>query len=531
MRDGIKANPNLRQRQSMEMRESHLWWLAVFVIMLLALALLAVDSVNLRDTWWVSPELKLALNTSALRISLLLSALVICAYFRQTARRLRRENDELISSLANHASQLEKKNYEVGRLKELSDQLIGLTDIHGALDLVLGMAAEIVDADTASIMLRDKGLDTLGIAASRGLPPDVVSTARVRVGEGIAGLVARDGRAMILNTDDLTGDIAARMTRGESIVSSVVIPIHVGDEVRGVVNTAKLRGGARFTEEELEVLCTLANQASLVIQKMDLLDGMRRQVEILESTVEELREARAQVVQSEKLASIGQLAGGVAHEINNPLQVILGRAELLLADERDDDAARDLHTILEHTTRIADIVSNLLCFSRQNADAEFRLVDVNDVVGKTLKLIAPQASGDNVRIVQILEPGLPGVYANAGQLQQVFTNLSFNAYQAMRDTGGGTLTAITRKADRSVVIEFVDTGPGIPADVQRRLFEPFFTTKPEGEGTGLGLSIAYGIVQSHGGRIEVESAPGRGARFAVTLPSAEHRTRRGSKAA
>lgn len=513
------------------MRESHLWWLAVFVIMLLALALLAVDSVNLRDTWWVSPELKLALNTSALRISLLLAALVICAYFRQTARSLRRENNQLISSLASHAPQLEKKNYEVGRLKELSDQLIGLTDVSGALDLVLGMAAEIVDADTASIMLRDKGSDTLCIAAARGLSPDVVSTAQVRVGEGIAGLVARDGRAMILNTDDLTGDIAARMIRGESIVSSVVIPIQVGDEVRGVVSTAKLRGNARFTEEELEVLCTLANQASLVIQRTDLLDSLHRQVEILESTVEELREARAQVVQSEKLASIGQLAGGVAHEINNPLQVILGRTELLLADERNDDDARDLRTILEHTTRIAEIVSNLLCFSRQNADAELRVVDVNDVVRKTLMLIAPQASQDNVPIVQEFEPDLPGVYANAGELQQVFTNISFNAYQAMRHTGGGTLTVTTRNSDRSVVIEFVDTGPGISAELQSRLFEPFFTTKPEGEGTGLGLSIAYGIVQSHGGRIEAESTPGHGARFSVTLPVAEHRTRKGRQAA
>ena len=508
----------IQNRAAIETRESQLWWLAVIVIVFLAVALLAIDASNTPGKWWVSPQLEIALNLKIVRISLVIATLLICAYFRDSARYLRRKNNELISDLAEHSKQLEKKNYEVSRLKELSDQLIELTDVRAALDMILGIAVEFVGADTASIMIVEKESDTLRIVASRGLSPDIVESTRIKVGEAIAGRVAEEGKAVILNTDELKGDLAKRVLRGNSILSSVVVPIQVGDDVRGVVSTAKRRGGVCFNDEDLEVLTTLATQASLIIQKTDLLDNLKNQVEILAATVEELRQAQAELMQSEKLASIGQLAGGVAHEINNPLQVILGRVELLLSRKDDEQDIRDLNSILEHGTRVSDIVSNLLSFSRQSSNSEYRNLDLNEVVNKTLNLLEPQMIPDDVVLVRQLQSETLPVHGNGSQLQQVFTNIAFNAYQAMCKQGGGKLTVKSRLASDVVEVEFTDTGPGIPQEHLDHLFEPFYTTKPEGEGTGLGLSIAYGIVHSHGGRIEVSNASENGASFTVYLP-------------
>lgn len=514
----MNTNVDMRKYHAIEVRESQLWWLSVLIILLLAMALFVIDMVHEPDDWWLAPQLKIALNTRLVRVSLVVATLLICAYFRDNVRRLRRRNSKLVHDLATYGSLLEKKNREVTQLKDLSDDLIQLADLRAALELVLGTAVEMIGADRASVMLREKDSDLLRILASRGLPPEVVEHTEVRMGQTIAGLVAKEGRPLILNSDDLTGEMARRAVRKEVISSSLVVPIQLGDDVRGVINIAKHRGKGRFTEDDLHVLSTLANQASLVIQKIELLDDMKNQVDVLATTVQELRQTQAELMQSEKLASVGQLASGMAHEINSPLQVILGRTELLLSQEKDDEKARYLKSILEHTHRIADIVLNLLNFSRQSTKSEHRELNIDDVLNETLGLLEPQMVTDNVAVVRDFQDDLKPISGNSGQLQQVFTNIILNACQAMRRQGGGTLTLRTRCAAGTVRVEIADTGPGIPKAHLDRLFEPFFTTKAEGEGTGLGLSIAYGIVKSHKGAIEVHSARQEGACFVVCLP-------------
>ena len=503
--------------QAIEIRESQLWWLAVLVIILLAIALLITDAVNTQDPWWVSSQLGFALNAQWVRIGLILASLLICAYFRDSSRRLRRENLKLIADLADYGNLLEKKHSEISRQKELSDKLIGLADLKTALNLVLGMAVDLIGADTASIMLREKNSDSLRILVSRGLPSDIMQNTEVQVGDGLAGRVAEDGRALILNSDDLTGEMAKRAMRGDKIVSSIIVPIQLDGQVRGVVNVAKRRGGACFSEEDLSVLSTLANQASLVIQKIELLENLKEQVQILAATVQELQQAQAELMQSEKLASIGLLAGGVAHEINNPLQVIMGRTELLLAGEHDDRSRQTMECILDNANRITGIVSNLLSFSRHSSEGDPQDVDANVVLEKTLALIEHQMVTDNITVTKDFNELQP-IWGSPGQLQQVFTNLILNAYQAMLDQGGGELTVKSALHSGMVEVDVIDTGPGIPKERLDHLFEPFFTTKPEGKGTGLGLSIVYGIVQSHGGNIRVESVEGRGTCFSVSLP-------------
>lgn len=224
-----------------------------------------------------------------------------------------------------------------------------------------------------------------------------------------------------------------------------------------------------------------------------------------------------QINRSEKLASIGRLAAGVAHEINNPLTSVLTFAHLLKEKPNlDSQDQQDLDLIIHETTRVADIVSNLLDFARERSPRKEPL-DVNDVVRRTVRLIRNQKHFDRITIEEQLAPTLPEVEGDRNQLQQVLLNLALNSCAAMPD--GGQMRIATATAGSRVLIEVSDTGCGIPADMLDMIFDPFFSTKPAGKGTGLGLSVSLGIVQQHGGTLDVESQVGEGSRFTVSLPA------------
>ena len=220
---------------------------------------------------------------------------------------------------------------------------------------------------------------------------------------------------------------------------------------------------------------------------------------------------------SEKLASLGRLAAGVAHEINNPLTGVLTFAHLLREKTNMTDQDReDLDLIIHETTRAAEIVRGLLDFARERP-VVMEPLSVNEVVARTVRLIQNQKLFDRIVINEELAHDLPDIEGDMNQLQQVLLNLSLNACEAM--PSGGTLTIRTRVEDDRVVVQLADTGCGIKQEHFDRIFEPFFTTKPVGKGTGLGLSVSYGIVQRHGGGIEVESEEGKGTTFIIELPA------------
>jgi signal transduction histidine kinase len=253
------------------------------------------------------------------------------------------------------------------------------------------------------------------------------------------------------------------------------------------------------------------------------IEALMRDVSERKRLEDQARDLYHQLLQAEKLAALGQTISGVAHELNNPLATILTWAERLSQREVDAQMRRGLDTILGESERAAKIVRNLLTFARTRLTTR-AMVDLNQIVRETLALRAYEQRVSNITILEALPSGLPLVFADPHQLQQVLLNLIINAEQAMIGTNGrGTLILRTwHEPDRdAVVLEVNDDGPGVPDEVQPRVFDPFFTTKDVGKGTGLGLTVAYAIVQEHGGRIMLKSNQGNGASFFLELPAGD----------
>lgn len=241
-------------------------------------------------------------------------------------------------------------------------------------------------------------------------------------------------------------------------------------------------------------------------------------VHLLIKNIESRRQMERQMAQADKLASIGELSAGIAHEINNPLGIILGYTQLLLREEPSGtERFEDLKTIERHVRNCKSIVEDLLNFAR-SSPPEKTTVDVHHIIDDVLNFIQQHSRSDQMVIEKDYAPSLPRLVLDEKKMRQVFMNLIMNARHAIGDQG--TIRLVTRHEPEAgqVAICISDTGYGIERDSLSRIFDPFFTTKSTGEGTGLGLSVSYGIVQSHGGRIDVQSTPGKGSAFTVILP-------------
>jgi len=231
-----------------------------------------------------------------------------------------------------------------------------------------------------------------------------------------------------------------------------------------------------------------------------------------------LQKTQIQLLQAEKMASLGKLAAGVAHQLNNPLGGITLYAQLMLEEYSLEEAAQsDLQRILDDAERCRNTIRELLEFARQTRQ-EIRLNDLNHALSQTLFLLENQVLFHNIEIVKDLDTSLPKVPSDIQQLNHVFMNIILNAAEAMEGAGRLEIRTLRSRDGHDVIIQIADTGPGIPEEVLPHIFEPFFTTKEEGKGTGLGLSLAYGIIENHSGRIRVSSEMGKGTTFSIHLP-------------
>ena len=286
-------------------------------------------------------------------------------------------------------------------------------------------------------------------------------------------------------------------------------PMFWNDEMIGGFSVAWTHEQHAFTDNELRLVEGIAFQAAVAVQNSRLYEGVKDQMA-------ELKRTQAQLVQSTKLAAIGELAANIAHEINNPLTTVLGfasfRAERL---EPGDPMREELALIQEEASRARDIVRDLLHFSRQR-DFMPAPTELNVVLEQTVSMVRRQGALNGVDVVEQYSPTLPVIELDVSRIKQVVLNIINNAIFAMKN--GGMLTIRTWADADTVHVQFTDTGTGIAPEHIGRIFDPFFTTKPEVSGTGLGLSVSLGIVQSHGGTIEVSSTVGEGSTFTIKLP-------------
>jgi two-component system NtrC family sensor kinase len=312
---------------------------------------------------------------------------------------------------------------------------------------------------------------------------------------------------------------AARMLDelGRGRADSGTIPSFGDLDIRALAAPV-LRGSGALEEGEAHL-----PDGRILTATLSAVTGAETKVEgvvLVIADVTERRRMEEQLARTEKLSSLGQMITGIAHELNNPLASVLGYSQLVRAASHDEQLNRRLVVIHDEARRCQRIVRDLLSFARRH-EPERRPLSLNEVTNSVLRLIGYQLRLDNIEVSADFDPGLPPVLGDPHELQQAILNLVTNAQHAIREAGrGGTIRFTTaRSRSGGVTLAVADDGPGIPEQHVSRIFDPFFTTKKAGSGTGLGLSIVYGIITTHGGSIELQSRPGGGASFTITLPS------------
>ena len=322
---------------------------------------------------------------------------------------------------------------------------------------------------------------------------------------GRVGALAKPEWSVALATDLCVQRRRAALAAG--LKAGFAVPILVGPEVAGVL--------AFYTD------APRASDRALLDALMQVGTQLGRAIEREQAAAQAQRQ-QAALLQREKLAAMGSLLAGVAHELNNPLAVILLQADILREDVSPPRLAEGISEIAQAAARCERMVRQFLTLARQHTP-ERMAVDLQVLITETMELLASPLRMENITVELRLAADLPPLWADQHQLQQVLINLVTNAQQALREAGPVrqiTLTTQVDPAHTRVTLEVTDTGPGIPSDIRARIFDPFFTTKPPGMGTGLGLSLCQGIIESHGGTIWVTSPPGQGTTFRVELPVA-----------
>ena len=419
-------------------------------------------------------------------------------------------------------------------LREISEAMVSMLSQTEISDRISEAVTETMGARSAMVLLVDESEKVLVPVAWRGEWETPDSETSIRSDHPIWKQMWMQREEVARSDFDDEADAEKREACWEifdSLDVELLVPILYGVNLHGVVAVGRKISGDRLGADDRQLLRTLANNSAIAIENAKAFDEIAQLNETLEARVEErtqeLRETQVQLMQSEKLKSLGQMVAGVAHELNNPIGFVHANLKLLdefvpkleqteSGEERDkirEAISKLLFRSREGTDRLKQIVMDLRAFSRMD-QAELQDVDLHEEIDRTLALMAPQLKGDIE--VERKYGDLPEVRCYPRQLNQVFLNLLMNACDVL--AAGGTITISTRRTDRGVRLDFHDDGPGIPASIQSRLFDPFFTTKPVGQGTGLGLSLAYRTIDRHGGRIRVESEAGKGTSFVIDLP-------------
>ncbi len=464
------------------------------------------------------------------------------------------ENARLYDEINQHVQELKTLN-------EIGQAITSTLDLQRTLTLVTNHATLLLNVAAASVALRDDEAREIWFAAASGEGSEAVIGLHMALGQGLAGWVAQTGEPVIV--PDVYAD--ERFFRnvdkfsGFTTKSILCVPLQTKGRTIGAIEVMNKKTDT-FNKDDLALLQALAAPAAAAIENAQLYEEQTR-------TIKRLAETQSQLIQSAKLAGVGELAAGIAHEINNPLTTIIGLASLLMdtsVPSSEHERLEDLRMINQEARRARDIVRGLLNFARA-APPRREPTDLNQLIEESILLVYTKSVSHKIELRKSLE-SLPEVYLDVNQIKQVIVNLLNNAIQAMLGNDGqpavltvttsvvaqaapiptekalrtnkktGTMVSVnsvpTRRSSKNVslnqgteakrdlivVCKIGDTGRGIEPEHLDKIFDPFFTTKEVGQGTGLGLSISYSIIEKHGGHIDVESTPGQGTTFILTLP-------------
>lgn len=375
-------------------------------------------------------------------------------------------------------------------------------ELEGTLNALVDLSRQVIDSSACGIFQIAEGRARPELRTTRHASPGFEARVHQLHERGQVQKAFADGRPLVISEAEAPG--------GDPGQTCVIAPIVARERPLGVFVVAC--GRSAYTAAELDLVVTLAEQAAIALENVRLYQN-------LYETHQKLKASQAQLVQSGKMAAVGQLAAGVAHEVNNPLQIILSRVQLLMMRHREEERlVKDLDLIESNVKRISRIIRSLLDFARHNSGQEaWRSIDLLHLVTQTTNLMQHLMEKADIEVnISTDEAESPQIYGNVGEVEQVFLNLLLNAQQAM--PGGGRIDIELTSEGQMTLARVRDTGEGIPKENLSRIFDPFFTTREDEGGTGLGLSIIYGIVEKHHGEIGVESRPGEGTTFTLRFP-------------
>ncbi|HEY2996051.1 MAG TPA: GAF domain-containing protein [Methylomirabilota bacterium] len=401
-------------------------------------------------------------------------------------------------------------------LARLGRELAGTLEVERIAALVARGIIDLVPVHGSAVFRYDPEDGSLHEIAAYGPAAGIIKGVVMPPGEGAVGRAVAERK--VIASPDILGEprielpvkVRARLA-SDDLRAIVAIPLLTHERIIGALGLSD-RTGREFTPDELQTLQAFADQAALAFENARL-------YATAQDSLTRLRDTQAQLVQAAKMSALGQLVSGVAHELNNPLSVIIGYGQLLLSRDVPAAMRRPVELMVAQGDRMAKIVRNLLFFARQRPP-ERAAVQLQSVIEQTLALRTHQLTLSGIMVTTEFVRDLPEITGDAQQLEQVFLNLLLNAEQAILEqkTQGQILVRTRVSADgRAIYADVVDDGPGIAPDALPRVFEPFFTTKTVGSGTGLGLSVSYGILEEHGGKLSVQSRPGETI-FTIELP-------------
>jgi len=435
-----------------------------------------------------------------------------------------------LASLADYTRLREEAEGRARNLElihEVVQQVIGLTEAREVAEITAELLARYFAYELAAVFVADaKGNLTVG--GFGGASQNVVKRAKKSVEYpvigGITGHVFETGEGILVN--DVLQDVRYHPIKGWQAGAEMCVAIRDGTKILGIIDVESSSRNA-FTQNDFIALESLAGILASVItsadqyQRLQITINQLRAMQVeLHDRMEAQRSAENRLIQAAKLAAVGEMAAGIAHELNNPLTSVTGFSELVMENlPPETEAYKDMELVLKEARRARDVVRRLLDFARQSESVRAN-ASLNEVIEDVVALSRHLIKTSGVELKLSLQAELPWVSMDSNQMKQVMLNLVHNALQAMPDGGELELKSetVSRNNRAGVMVSVSDTGVGIPQAEQARIFEPFYTTKGHQGGTGLGLSVTYGIITDHGGQIDVESRAGAGSKFMVWMP-------------